>query len=313
MAQPTNAHSSYDAVGNREDLADVIHRITPTRTPFSTMAGKKDADGVLHEWQTQALAAVDTTNFVIEGDDATNDAATPTVRLGNRCNISDKVAVVTGTQEVVDKAGRGSEMDYQMVLKGLELKRDQENILLQNNARVVGNDTTARECAGYLAWMATNTSRGAGGANPTGDGTDAATNGTQRVFTELLLKAVLKLCYDSGGSPDTCMLGSFNKQQASSFSGGSTRMDKSEDKTVTAAVDHYKSDFGDIDIVPNLFCSTRDAYIQDFEHIKIPFLRAFVSHDLAKSGDSMKKQILSEYTLELHPGASGVVADLTTS
>jgi hypothetical protein len=261
----------------------VILNISPTKTPFHARARKGNATATKHEWQTDSLAAADGTNFVIEGDDATTDTSAATTRLDNQTCISDKVARVTGTQKVVDHAGRGDEMDYQMVKRGLELRRDMETILLQNNAKVAGNDTTARECGGYLTYMATNTSRGAGGADPTGDGSDAATNGTQRVFTEALLKAVLKSQFDQGGDPDTLLVGSFNKQQASSFAGGATRFDRSEDKRLTAAVDVYVSDFFVIDIVPDLFCSARDAYSVDYTDIEISFLRAFMSPVFARS------------------------------
>ena len=112
MALPTNTFSSYTAIGNREDLSDVIYRIDPADTPFMTACEREKATAVSHEWQTQSLAAVDTNNAVLEGDDATTDAATPTVRLGNICQISDKVARVTGTQRAAESAGRDDELEY---------------------------------------------------------------------------------------------------------------------------------------------------------------------------------------------------------
>jgi hypothetical protein len=133
MSLPNNTHSTYAAVGNREDLSDQIYRIDPTDTPFMSAVERDKASAVNHEWQTQALASVDTDNAVLEGDDATTDAATATVRLGNIAQISDKVARVTGTQRVVDSAGRDDEMAYQEMLKGLELKRDMESILCGTN------------------------------------------------------------------------------------------------------------------------------------------------------------------------------------
>src|SRR5713226_6000544 len=121
MALPTNTFATYEAIGNREDLSDVIYRIDPTDTPFCTAAEREKATAVAHEWQTQARAAVDTTNAQLEGDDASTNATTPTVRLGNICQISDKVARVTGTQRAVEHAGRDDELAYQEMLKGLEL------------------------------------------------------------------------------------------------------------------------------------------------------------------------------------------------
>src|SRR5437899_10682252 len=180
MALPTNTFATYEAIGNREDLSDVIYRIDPTDTPFMTGIEREKATAVKHEWQTQALAAADTTNAQLEGDDAATTATTPTVRLGNVCQISYKVPRVTGTQRAVDHAGRDDELSYQEMLKGLELKRDMESILAGTNAaKNAGNDTTARKTASVLSWIKTNTSKGTAGgaADPSAaDGTGTRTD-----------------------------------------------------------------------------------------------------------------------------------------
>ena len=177
MAQPADTFSSYDAVGNREDLIDTIYNIDPTDVPFMSGIAHVSADGTKHEWQTDSLTAASATNAVIEGDDATTDASTATTRLDNQCQISDKVARVTGTQNAVVKAGRRDEMAYQVTKRVKELKRDMESSLLANNAKVAGNDTTARELAGIESWIVTNSSGGATATAATGDGTDAALRG----------------------------------------------------------------------------------------------------------------------------------------
>src|SRR5215467_10619267 len=255
MALPTNTFATYEAVGNREDLSDVIYRIDPTDTPAMSGFEREKATAVNHEWQTQALAAVDTTNAVLEGDDATTDAATPTVRLGNVCQISDKVARVTGTQRAVEHAGRDDELAYQEMLKGLELKRDMESILIgTNQAKVTGSDSVARKTASVISWLKTNTSKGTGGADPAAaDGTGSRTDGTQRVFTEAQLKSVLNGIWTSGGKPDTIMVGAFNKQVFSTFTGRATPIEETKAKKITAAVDAYESDFGRLKVVPNRF------------------------------------------------------------
>ena len=314
MAQPTNTFSSYDATGNREDLSDVIYRIDPTDTPFLSGIGKGKAKATYHEWQTQALAAASTGNAVIEGDDATTDAVVPTSRLGNYTQISDKVAQVTGTQRAVDSAGRDDEMDYQILLKGRELRRDMEAILLNKQARVQGNDSTARKLAGAPAWLVSNVSKASDGSNPTGNGTDARTDGTPRAFTEDMLKAVLRSCWDNGGKPDTIMVGGYNKQVISGFTGGATRFDKSEDKKLYAAIDVYVSDFGDLKVVPNRFQRPREALVLQMDMWKFCPLRPIGAHPLAKTGDTDRRQVLVEYTLEAcSEKASGIVADLTSS
>lgn len=314
MAQPSNTFSRYDAVGVREDLSDVIYNISPTETPFLTAAKKSKAANTYHEWQTDSLAAV-ADNKVIEGDDATTDALTATTRRGNYTQISDKVAQVSGTVEAVSKAGRAKEMAYQMAKKAAEIKRDMEYALVGlNNARVAGDDSTARELASVQSWIKTNVDKASDGTNPTGDGTDARTDGTQRAFTEDQLKAVMQSCWEQGGNPTVLMTGGYNRRVASGFTGNSTRFDTGEDKKLTATIDFYVSDFGTVKLVPNRFMRSRDALVLDMDYWAIAYLRPFSTYDLAKTGDTERKQMIVEYTLEAkNEAASGIVADLTTS
>jgi hypothetical protein len=318
MALPTNTFTTYSAVGNREDLSDVIYRIDPTDTPFVSAIDKGKASAVAHEWQTQALAAVDTANAVLEGDDATTDAVIATVRLGNICQISDKVARVTGTQQAVEQSGRDDELAYQEMLKGLELKRDMEAILVgTNQAKVTGDSTTARKTASVLSWIKSNTSKGAGGADPSAsDGTGTRTDGTQRAFTEANLKTVLQSIWNSGGKPDTIFTGGFNKQVFSTFTGRATPTEDTGKKKIVASVEAYESDFGVLKVIANRFSRPRDVLVLQTDMWALATLngRKMVSVTLAKTGDSDRRQMLSEYALESrNEKASGGVFDSTTS
>ena len=318
MAQITNTYSQYDAEGEREDLSDIIYSISPTDTPFMSNVGKNKATAVYHEWQTDALAAAASDNHQVEGDEVAFNAMTATTRVGNRTQISRKAVIVSGTLEAVSKAGRNNEMAYQISKASKELKRDMETTLLLNQAPVTGNDTTARKLAGIETWIATNTNKASAGsptpADPTGDGTDVRVVGTQRAFTEAQLKDVVKKCWDSGGDPSMIMLGSFNKQKLSGFTGGSTRFDPAENKRLVASVDIYESDFGALTAVPNRFQQARSAYVLQPDMFAVSFLRDFQLADLAQSGDAQKKFLLAEYTLESrNQAASGGIFDLTTS
>jgi hypothetical protein len=316
MALPTNTFPTYSAIGNREDLSDMIYRIDPTDTPFMSAAEREKASAVNHEWQTQALASVNTSNAVLEGDDAVTDAVTVTVRLGNICQISDKVARVSGTQQAVEHAGRDNEMAYQEMLKGLELKRDMESILVgTNQAKNAGAAATARTTASVLSWIKTNTSK-AGSDPSAADGTGTRSDGTQRAFTEAQLKTVLAAIWESGGKPDTIYTGSFNKQVFSTFTGRSTPMEQASSKKIVASVDAYESDFGKLKVVPNRFQRSRDVLVLQSEMWAVAYLngRKMVSINLAKTGDSERRQILSEYNLVArNEKSSGGVFDLTTS
>ena len=313
MAQPTNTFDTYDSIGEREDLSDVIYNISPTDTPFLSSAAKVKASAVLHEWQTDSLAAASTSNAVIEGDEATLDAVTATTRLSNSCQIMDKTVVITGTQEAVDKAGRASELAYQIAKKAKELKRDMEAQITTNNAEVTGSATAAREMGSLGAWVATNDVMGTSGTSGS-VGNTARTDGTQRAFTEDLLKSVIKSVWNEGGDPTMIMVGPFNKQKLSGFTGNSTRFDAGADATLYTSVDVYASDFGQLQVVPNRFSRDRDAYVLDMNYWGVAFLRDFTMHELSKTGDSEKRQLLVEATLESrNEAASGLVADLTTS
>ena len=313
MATPTNTAVSYDAIGNREDLSDVIYNVDPYDTPFLTGVPRTKATAVLHEWQTDTLAAASAANHVLEGDDATTDAFTATTRLSNTCQISDKVPRVSGTQQAVVSAGRKDELAYQIVKSSLELRRDMESSLLANNAEVTGGTTTAREIGGIEAWIDTNTDFGATGADGS-LGNTARTDGTQRPFTEALLKGVIKSCWDSGGDPDCVMVGSFNKQTASGFTGNATRYINAQDRELQATIDIYQSDFGDLEIIPNRFQRARSALVLQKDLWAVAYLRPVSIANLAKTGDSERRQIISEFTLESrNEKGSGIVADLDTA
>lgn len=319
MTIGTSAFSTFAAVGNREDITDTIYRIDPTDTPFYSGVEKAKASAVNHEWQTQALRSV-AANAQLEGDDITAVSRTPTVRLGNICQILYTSARVTGTQRVVDHAGRDDEMAYQEMLAGLELKRDIEyNLVGLSTAKVIGATTTARKFASVNAWITTNTDKGGGtAADPTAaDGTSARVDSaTLSAFTEARLKNVIKKCFDQGGKPTVVMLNSFNKQQFSTFTGRGTPMQDQGERKITAAVDVYESDFGRLKVTPNRFMRQRDAFVLQMDMWATAPLpgRSMVSFPLAKTGDSDAKVILSEMTLESrNEKASGGVFDLTTA
>lgn len=314
MAQPTNTTDSYDFANSiREDLADVIYDVSPMETPIVSMLAKTKAQSTYHEWQIDELAAASTT-VRIEGDETTAAAITAPSRLGNYTAIQGKAVTLSGTYQAVNKAGIGQAMAREMVRRGQELKRDMEKTISDNNARVAGNATTARELAGIPAWITSATSAGSGGADPTGDGTDARTDGTQRSFTETMLLDVMQECWTNGGQPDVLVVGPFNKRVASGFTGVATKTKDVKDKKIIAAADIYVSDFGEIQIVPDRFSRGRDALLLQKDMWALAYLRNMKTEDLAKTGDSDKKQILVEYTLVArNEKANGIIADLTTS
>ena len=313
MVIPTNAQTTYDTIGIREDLSDIIYDISPTETPFISMiADQSTATAKLHEWQTDSLAAA-ASNAVLEGDDTTATAVSATTRATNRCQISKKVIAVSGTSRAVDTAGRDDEYAYQMYKRSEELKRDMELVVTQNQAAVTGSTTIAPQLRSLEAWFSTNTQREAGGAD--GTTTQAATDGTTPVaISEAVLRTLLQSVFNSGGNPDYLMVGPFNKRSIGDFGSNNTRYVDAGENKVVAGIDVYESDFGTLQVVPNRFQRERTAFALDSQFWSIAYLRPFMEESLAKTGDSDKGHVLAEYTLEArNEAASGVYADLTTS
>jgi hypothetical protein len=306
--------TAHTAIGQREDLTDIIYDISPTETPFMSSIGKTKATAVYHEWQTDSLAAATTANAAIEGADASSATLAPTVRLGNYTQIIQKTVQVSGTLDTVNKAGRKSEKAYQLAKASAELKRDLETILLANQGRSAGTSTIARNMGSILSWIKTNSDVGSGGSDPATIGVSTRTDGTQRTFTEALLKTVVSEVFVSGGSPKILMVGAAGKQKVSSFAGIAAQRYMAPGNTPTTiigAADVYMSDFGTMSVVPNRFMRVRDALVLDPEYAALAYLRPFQTNDLAKTGDSENTQLLAEVTLEVkNEAAHGIIADL---
>ena len=311
-------YQTYTAIGQREDLANVIYNISPTDTPFMTSVGKTSATAVYHEWQKDSLAAVNTSNAVVEGAAASDATLSPTTRIGNRTQISAKTVKVSGTLETVNKAGRKSEKAYQLAKASAEIKRDMEAILLSNQVASAGDATTARTLGGLQAWLATNYSGGTSGTAGA-SGTTARVTGTDRAFTQTILNTVIQSAYVAGGSPTILMVTPAQKVVASTFAGIATRykdIPSNVQASIIAAADVFVSDFGTISIVPNRFIPNTDsddvAFLLDPEMASVAYLRPFQTNELAKTGDADVTQLLVEYTLEVkNEAAHGIIADLT--
>lgn len=320
MAVPSNTIQTVTRVGNREDLDDIISNISPTDTPFLSAIGTDKATNVYHEWQTDALVSANANNKAIQGDDLSNENRPATTRLGNYTQIFTKVVGTSTTQQASKAAGRANEHSYQLAKAGKEIKRDMEARFTGNYAAVPPAAGTAGESAGALAFMRTNTSRGAGGANPTLSGSTtgypnaAATNGTQRAFTEALLKAAIASAWNAGGEPTLVIMSLLQKQTAATFAGlAQQRRDTGNKRaTIIAGADVYVSDVGELSFVPDRFSSARDALIIDPEQWSVATLDPMQKRPLAVTGLADRDAMYCEKTLVCrNDGGSAVIADLT--
>ena len=326
MSQTSNTFDTFNAKGIRESLSNVIYNISPEETPFMSNIGRENVKNTYFEWQTDSLAAASTTNAQIEGDDVSAyDSTSATSRIGNYTQVSRKTLILSGTLESVDKAGRRSELAYQLAKRSAELKRDMESIMLTNQAAAAGSagvSTALRKTGSLLAFLKTNTNKGSGGADPSystspnATRTDAA-SGDQRTFTEVILKDVIQQVWTEGGTPKILMVGPVNKQRVSGFQGiAQIRKDVPGrgPAVIIGAADVYVSDFGAVSVVPNRFQRERDAFVLDPEYASVAFLRPFQTVELAKTGDAEKRMIVVEWGLKVNTEAAhGLAADLTTS
>ncbi|WP_425107214.1 SU10 major capsid protein [Ancylobacter sp.] len=320
MAQPANTYDSYDLTNDHEDYADTISMISPTDTPFMSMIGDaEEASNTQKDWTTDTLAAADTTNARMEGADASPEALTPPVRVGNVTQISDKAFVVSGSARAIDVAGAEDEYLRQKIKKGLELRRDMEKILLGNQSASAGSDGAPTRLTGTMqAWIKTNTNKANDGTDPviTNGLPVARVPGTPRAFDAAQITDLAEKCYDNSSEwPTVMMVGTTRRKSVSELMTQNTmnnRVEFMEGKLVTS-VRVYETDFGDLNLVTNRHMDDDVIALLSPDKWGVSYLkgRKFVSQELGKTGDNTKHQLISEYMLKCeNEAANGLIADL---
>lgn len=328
MAPLPNTKLSTTAVGNREELSDVVNMITPEDTPVYSMIGTGSCVSVHPEWEVDELAAPGD-NHHTEGDEYTFDPVDSPDRYGNYTQIMRKSFIISNTQETVDEAGKRQKTRKQKLKKGVEIKKDTEYGILANKPSVAGAD---REFAGMPAFIETNVNRGAGGANGGFDVNTglvvAATNGTQRAFTKAIMDDVMQQGYVSGANFKSVSVSPYVKSVFVTFMSDANvapfRMPvkNGEGNTIIANADYYHGPFGLVAIVPNRVQVdhtatggqnlSRNALFIDPDMAEFLWLRKIQEdRDVAKTGDAKKTVLIGEGALKVANEAGlGVAADL---
>ncbi len=307
MANVTGTYKSYDQVGKKEDIEDIIYDISPTLTPFTSSIGTSTASAVLHQWQEDELAAVGT-NAVAEGADAGTASADTTTLKSAYTQIFSKVVQTSGTADVVEKYGRGSELQYQIAKKGKEMRRDIEHAFVgAGQAGGSGANDTGTDNAD------SSTVRTLTSAQDQIDSTTTSTAGANRTFTETLLLDTLQDVYEAGGDPNQIQVTPSHSLVVAGFAAASGRTRDIESGTkLVNAVDLYVSPFGECAVVPNRFLDANSCLVLDTEYWSRAVLRPMQTIVLAKTGDSDKRQMLTEQTLVCENSkASGLIEALT--
>jgi len=312
-------HTTQTAVGEREDLADVIYRIDPDETPIFSALKKETSNGIFTEWQVQELAAASATNYANEGANATFATPTATVRFGNYHQISVKDVAVSGTLEAVDKAGRDREMAYQRVLKSLELRRDIEKAI--GDTDVARDASDPRKSASLTCWM-TNGSVGSGGSFATGDGTDTITGGTDRSLTLALIEDGMQDAWTDGGSPELMVASATNRANFSDLSATGNLVSNDVNMTAAKEVSYVGStsvmltDFGTVQAVPSRLLGNDRVFLIDPNFVSICTLngRNFLEQELSQDGDAKTSHLVTEWALKpTAPKAHAMIMDLNGS
>jgi hypothetical protein len=335
MAVPAGTLQTYQTIGNKEDFEDAAYMISPTETPFLTMAKRLKADNRLHQWLTDELTDATSGNAVIEGDDAAADTAVPAVNLKNNCQLMDKVAFVSNTQEAIPSYGNVGSMSYQMAKRVKELKRDLEAALVRNNAGTAGVAASAALMASLESWLGysggqaatiktangTTVQEGAAGTTPgftTANGfpvtapTDSTSTGS---ISETVLKNCIANTYNNGGDPRTLLVPPLIKQKISTaFSGVATRFRevKSRDQAqIIGGADLYISDFGEHVIKADRFVRPSVMFGLDPDYIGVAFLQPIQQKPLAVVGHADKRMVWCQATLVLqNPFAHFKIGDI---
>ena len=321
MSAPTNTVLSTVAVGNREQLSDIVSRITPEDTPIYTMAGKEKTKGTHPEWEIDTLRAPQA-NAQTEGDDYIFDALTQPSRVGNYTQIYSQGWVFSGTQQAVENAGNIVKVAEKKIKAAIEVRKDVELSIITNTASVAG---ATRLSGGLPSWLTTNVSRNSGsnGGFSSGTGlTVAETPGTLRAFTKALLDTVMQSCYQNGANVDTVVVSPYVKSVFVTFMSDTNvaafRYTADGGKnTIVGTADFYEGPFGKVMVKPNRVMANsaavaRRAFLLDSDYVAMASLRPIQEDpDLAKTGDNKKGVIIGEQTLKIkNEAALGVVADI---
>jgi Family of unknown function (DUF5309) len=321
MAQPANLFDRFDEAGSvREDLIDKIYNVSPEETPVTTAFGKTSAAQTFHEWQRDALAAANANNALIDGDDFSATALTATDRIGNYCQIFAKQPAVSRRANIVKKAGKTTSMAYQKAKLMKECKRDIEASVLSANPAVAGNSATASKSGGLGVFIYSNAlhnGAGATAAHTSGAPLTGVTAGTNRTFTETLLKSAIQLNYIASGTvAPMAVMSPSHKETFSTFVGIAVnrfQVGKREQGRIIGGADIYVSNFGELEIVPHyLMSSFTTVYGVNPDYASLAFLDGFRSKEMGPTGDSEKQLITADMCLQVdNEKAFWKIADLT--
>lgn len=281
-------YKTYDQVGAKEDVSDIISTLTPTKTPFQSVIGADTCDNTLFQWQEDELRAVQA-NAQVEGFTAADATLTPTLMRSNYTQILEKTIKVSGSADKRSTYGRAKESAYQMAKAMKEVKRDLEHAMVGlGQAATAGDSNTARLMASYASQI------------------DASmlvkTGAVGTAITEAKLLEALQKQWAAGAEPDTVMVTADDSLVIAGFANSAGRSREinngSKDRAIVNAVDLYVSPFGEVKVVLNRFLRAGDTLVFDPANWKQVTFRNWFRETLAKDGDNVKMMIVGEFSLK---------------
>ena len=273
-------YTTYDQVGKKEDVSDIISSISPFATPCQSMFKNEKVTARTFSFLEDALAD-SAVNAALEGADATMLSLTDATERTQNTQIMVKGFQVSATADAVALYGRAKETALQLSKKLKEIKKDYEKAMVGvAQAAVAGNASTARKMTSIINQISTTV--------------DAGSNSTD-AMTEAKLLLAGQTAYDNGSEPDTFMIKPADAQLVAGFSAASGRnREIAQGKTLVNAIDLYVSPYGEYRVVLNRELLTTHALLIDPTMFKTCTLRPFTRTLLAKNGDSDRHHIVGE-------------------
>lgn len=312
MAQFT----SYDAIGIKEQVDDIITNLSPTKTPFQASIGNDKTTQKIFDWQEDSLRAVIDNNQQ-EGFTASDVAIVPTVLRENVTQILSETIKVSGSMDASDAYGRAKESAYQTSKSMSQVKRDFENALVGTAQAKVkpADNTTNRKMAGFQRQLLNDGGNAMSTAN-----TVLYTGSTSTVPNETNLLDVLQGLYNNGADPSVIQVTPANTRTLADFAKASGRyrtLDNGggkDNKTIINVVDLYVSPFGEQRVMLNRFLRTKNTLVYDPSMWKKVTFRPWFRETLAKTGDNTSSMIVGEFSLK-HKAflASGAIVEAAAS
>jgi hypothetical protein len=289
---------TYNDTSRPEDLVSVVTNISPNETPLlNKLARGADSKQTVHEYLVDTFAN-SADNAQVEGAAFLDQAVAAPTRARNLNQIFRSDVEVSGTEQIVSDPGQ---LPYQVSKKLKEHAKDIERGLMAGS-QASGNTNAARRMTGVINAITTN----------------ATTMASNSTLTETIYNNMLQLVHGSTDMfPDMVFVGSTLKRSISGFTGGNTKNVDAQAKKLISSVAVYEGDFGIQQImihreVPNAVSGRSVVGINSAYH-RLSYLRPTKVEDIAKVGDSDRKMIVTEMTIEHTGQATGFVLNGLTS